>query len=230
MFSSMVLALARGNVQGESVDISTIAVSAMYLEFSNFTIQAKDDGTHGAAGSIAWPAQIVGAGWQKSLQYVELAVQSNLFSWRIDVYTNNTAANTGLQKGGLISSTDNTKRLVLGWVVSGATISIAAGGIPGELITNRVMGSTTAIEAPWRYLKDKGDQDDANTTAFDESWAGAYAGRYTSVLSGAPSFTVLPYQSLLVESPAHLYLEGDFSSSEGGMNYTGTINFDFTSE
>ena len=231
MVSSLILALACRDVQGVSVDISTVVVSAMIPENTSFAIQLKEDGPLSAAVSMTWPTQIVGSGWQKSLQVVEIAVQSNLRSWRVDVYTENITADTNLkQKGGLISSTDNTKRLVLGWVVSSEKMPDLSLGLPGELITNTVKGSTTSINAPWRYLKDKGDKDDVNTTSFDESWAESYKGKYTAIIAGGHKYMLLPYQWIWAKSPVYLYLEGDFSSSEGAMNYTGTINFDFTAE
>jgi len=228
MFSGFVFALACGDIQGKSVAITHVTGSAVIPENTNFKIQLKEDGTQSAAVSMTWPAQIVGSGWQKSLQVVEITVQSNLRSWRVDVYTDNVAADTNLnQKGGLISFTDNSKRLVLGWVVSGEPIPDLSVGLPGELITNRVKGSTSSVAAPWRYLKDKGDQDDVNTTEFNESWGESYKGKYTAIIFGGPNYMLLPYQSLWSKSTIYLYLEGDFSSSEGAMNYTGTLHFDF---
>jgi hypothetical protein len=205
---------------------SNIPVQGVMQGVSELSLQAKRISDNVAVSSITWDPQIVGAGWQKAPQYVELSVRCNYHSWKLLIYSSNTAANTGQQKGGLLSLSNPTQRLSLGWLISDGPVAVDNRGDPGELITNTVSGSTATVQAAWKYLKDIGDLDNPDTYAWDESWTSATQGGYTTILYGNPNTVRLPYNGLLATSPVSLYLEADFSTAEGNALYENPIYID----
>ncbi len=210
-----------------AAEVSTgTLVTAEISGISTNSLIVKDVDTNEEQSSVTWADQIVGSGWQMAQSYIELSVECNYYSWQIDIYTNNTTAETGFQKGGLLSTSTSTVRLPLGWLVSDSTVSIENVGEPGELIKNTVNSSTTTISASWTYVKDKNDKDDPNTSAWDESWGSANSSGYTTVLFGGSSSMSLAYKGISAVSPVVIYLEGEFLYIEGKMNYESTIFFD----
>lgn len=205
---------------------SGIFVGAEVPSVANISVAVKSIDADLAVSSMTWLDQVTGNGWQKALQYIELSIECNEQNWQVDIYTNNTGADAGLiQRNGLLSTTSNTKRIPLGWVVSDSTVSITELGEPGELIKNNVAKSGGTVAAGWKYVKDKGDIDDAGTSAWDESWTSAQAGLYTAVLYGNASNITIPYGGTAV-SPAVIYLEGEFTYADPEMRYQSTIWLD----
>ncbi|MFH1540794.1 MAG: hypothetical protein ABID79_02945 [Elusimicrobiota bacterium] len=208
------------------IDVSVgIPSTSTVLGVSEINIKIKNVSNNAEVLSVNWADQILGSGWQSAQQYIELSANCNYFSWRVDVYTNNTTAETGYQKGGLLSTSTTTVRVPLGLVVSDSVVSIANIGEPGELIKNTVNGSTTTISAAWIYVKDKADIDDPNTTAWDESWTASYNTGYPTILYGGPSYKNLSY-GISAVSPIVVYLEGLFNYIEGKMSYSSSVWFD----
>lgn len=209
------------------IDVSTGApTTASLVGVASLSIRVRDINTHVERSTITWGTQMLGSGWRLAERYIVIFTTCN-YLWRLDIYTNNVTAQTGYQRGGLLSTTTTTVRVPVGWVVSCATVSITNLGEPGELITNTIHGSTTSIQAPWRYLKDKGDLDDPNTTAWNESWSAAYNGKYTTVAYGVGNIFNLPY-GITGKSPLYIYLEGEFLYVMGKMFYSSTIWFDLS--
>ncbi len=213
--------------QGHCVSVSTdVVVVAQIQGVSLIGCKVKTDDTSLEISSMTWSEQIVGAGWQKASARIELSVSCNYRAWSVDIHTNNVSAHPDLlQKGGLLSLTNNALHIPLAWVVSDSTVPITAVGEPGELLTNTVTGKGNTAQAAWRYLKDINDMDNLNTTAWNESWSVAQAGGYTSVVSGTCATMRLPY-GITANSPLIIYIEGDFNSIEGGAGYQSTIWFD----
>jgi len=222
------LFLISTNLFAEVIDVSTGMPSiAATIGISSITVKVKDIRTNVYCSSVTWGSRILNSGWQLADRYIELGISCNYSFWRLEIYTNNTNANTGYQKAGLISTSTNTLRIPLAWLVSGTTISITNVGEPGPLITNEIHGSTTSLQVGWTYMKDKGDQDDPNTDAWDESWDNAHNSGYTTVCYETGGSMNLCY-GIKAASPVKIYLEALTDYVLGKMFYSTTIWFDIT--
>ncbi|MFH0948651.1 MAG: hypothetical protein V1833_06630 [Elusimicrobiota bacterium] len=211
------------------IDVSVAMPAIGYITgICESSISVRNISDNVQRSSVTWNDQFMGSGWQLANQYIELYVKSNYY-WQMVIYSSNTTAQTGTQRGGLLSTSTTTVRVPLGWVVSDSTVSITNAGEPGELITNNVKGSTitTTIAAPWMYVKDKCDINNEDTSGWDESWPGWLNAGYVTVLYGRGNAMKvnLPY-GIYADSPAVLYLEGLFSYIEGKMSYSSPIWFD----
>lgn len=222
---SVSLIFIYGIIFAETIYISTSVPSiGSKIGASDLSIVVRDINTHVEKSSMTWNTRIYGSGWQLADRYIVLYTTCNYYFWRLDIYTNNTSADTGYQKGGLISI-DNTQRIPVGWVMSGSTITISNIGEPGELVRNVIKGSTSTYNMPWRYLKDKNDQDDPNTSAWDESWSNAYNYGYTLICFGGGSKMYLSC-GLETKSPIYVYLEALMNYISFNQLYRTTIYFD----
>ncbi|MFH1540793.1 MAG: T9SS type A sorting domain-containing protein [Elusimicrobiota bacterium] len=155
--------------------------------------------------------------YKLSQQYLEINFQprTGSLAWGIDVYTNNTTAETGYQKGGLLNTSANTSRLPLGWKVFDSTQSSILNGSPSE------------ESSGWLWLKDRRDVDIPETPSDDESWSKAQEAGYTKIVYGGFNYSKLP-DNTLCNSPIYLYVEGVLSNIAAG-DYSGTIWFDLCS-
>lgn len=213
-----------GILFSETIYVSTgMPLFGYMIGISSLSIKIRDMTTHLEKSSMTWNTRMCGSGWQLANRYIVIYTTCNYY-WRLDIYTNNTSANTGYQRGGLISE-DGNERIPVGWVMSGSTVSITNLGEPGELVKNTIVGSTTTYNMSWRYLKDKNDQDDPNTSAWDESWNNAYNCGYTLVCYGSGNSMYLSC-GLETKSPTVVYLEALMNYISYNKNYTTKIYFD----
>lgn len=180
--------------------------------------------------SLNWDDQFISSNWQLASSYIELDISCNAVAWKVIIYTNNTQASPLLiQRGGLMCASTNTIHIPLAWVVSDSTVSITNIGEPGELTKNQITWMEGTENVGWQYIKDKGDRDDPNTTAWNESWDNAYLSGYTTILFGGPGSIHLSCLKQ-AKSPVIIYIEGDFfAATEGNVEYASPIWFDLIS-
>jgi hypothetical protein len=174
--------------------------------------------------ALNWGDVAVGTGWRMSPQYLNITVDCNYPTWRLDIYTDNAAAQTGYQRGGLLGAPDVRERVPLAWLVSDGPLTSPVAG-PTYVSTQSVLSGTTPVVAWWRPVRDMGDLNDPATTP-DESWLAAYNNGDSIVVQGRGPDIRLPYGGAAAHSPVALYLEGDFTSPRGEMSYQTTIILD----
>ncbi|GEM_PF-2753022 len=206
---------------------SQITARAKIKSIASFSATPMDIETNEEREHIYWDNPIMGTNWRPADAYILIDIECN-HNWRLDIYTDNSQADTGYQKAGLISS-DNSQRLPLGWLVSNSTAVFINEGEPGELVTSKIDTTEGPKNAPWIYLKDKNDINNPSTS-WDESWENAFEEGYTTVMYGGPGLTSLAYQDMDAESPVAVFLEASFSDAVGDISYSTTIYFDLVSE
>ena len=205
------------------ISSAPVRVSAEMPVVLEAGITVRDASSHGETAGLRWSG-VTGSGWVISDTYVELDVRSNYPAWRVDIYTDNSQAVTDSQRGGLINTADSTKRMPVGWVVSGSTSAALSAGEPGELVRSVITHSGGYAEVPWIYLKDRGDTDDPET-----GWDEAFSSGYTTVLYGGAEYISLPY-GLPAELPVSVFFEADYRYAAGGSSYAATIWFEVSAE
>ena len=111
---------------------------------------------------------------------IVISYSSNYNPWKIMVYTNNTQIpnkvgdTTGYgryAKGGL-ATTDGRGVVPCKWVA--------------KIGTNATAPTLPTPTSLHNYIKDKRDENDPATTAYDESWAAAVTGGYPNIAYGGP--------------------------------------------
>ncbi|MQY53259.1 MAG: hypothetical protein GH154_02495, partial [Firmicutes bacterium] len=145
-------------------------------------------------------------------QYIEIEYSGDTALWAIDIYTDNENAETGYQRGGLLSTSTTTARIPLLWSVYDDI---------------QIQGEIQCSTITWHWLKDKGDSNIPKTPK-DESWDTAQAEGYAQVVYGQEGWSNLPPVPTEVtdaESPILVYLAADLRAAAAG-DYSTTICFD----
>lgn len=177
--------------------------SASVFAAGSLTVEIKNN-DHTSTGTIKFS---IVTGTVPPDQYMEIIYSTgsldNVFSF-ISIYTNNTSADTGYQKGGLI---DGKARIPLLWSVYNATQSIQ------EINTTE-----------WAWVKDKSDDDDPGTDDIDESWRHAFIFGYVDIYSEG-FLADYPNREAAI-SPIYVYLGGYFGQNPAAGDYLTTIIFD----
>jgi len=143
-------------------------------------------------------------------QYIEIEYSGETALWAIDIYTDNKEAQTGYQRGGLLSTSTTTARIPLLWSVYDV-----------------LQGEPECSTITWHWLKDKGDSDIPKTPK-DESWDTAQAEGYARVVYGRDTWSNLPAvptEVIDAKSPIVVYLAADLRAAAAG-DYSTTICFD----
>jgi len=224
----LLLSAAMRASAADVMQVSTGSIlSAQVAAVNSISIKVKSIAANSVVPQLAWDTQTSDAGWVKANSYIELTVNSNSAAWNVDIYTNNTGADSSLlQKNGLLCSATSTLLAPLGWVISDSPAAIPNTGAPGSSsVTNTINYNGGTYSAMWTYVKDKGDLDDPSTPANNESWAASQAAGYTSVIYGNSVGQNLAYLKPAV-SPEIIYIEGGFNYAIGGTAYQTQINFD----
>jgi hypothetical protein len=147
-------------------------------------------------------------------QYIEIEYSGDTALWAIDIYTDNKTAETGYQRGGLLSKSTTTARIPLLWSVYD------------------VQGEVQCSTITWHWIKDKGDEnippEPGQEDKYDESWDNAQSAGYAQVIYGQDDWSNLPAVPTKVDnaqSPVFVYLSADLRAAAAG-DYSTTICFD----
>jgi len=144
-------------------------------------------------------------------QYIEIEYSGDTGLWAIDIYTNNEDAETGYQRGGLLSTSTTTARIPLLWSVY-----------------DDIQGKVQCSSITWHWIKDKGDLDDPTTDEYDDSWDNAQAEGYARVVYGQDNrsnLPAVPTEAIDAQSPIFVYFAADLRTAAAG-DYSITISFD----
>ena len=147
-------------------------------------------------------------------QYIEIEYSGDTALWAIDIYTDNKTAETGYQRGGLLSKSTTTARIPLLWSVYD------------------VQGEVQCSTITWHWIKDKGDEnippEPGQEDKYDESWDSSQAEGYAQVIYGQDDWSNLPAvptEVINAKSPIIVYLSADLRAAAAG-DYSTTICFD----
>ncbi len=171
---------------------------------------------------------------------VTITYTSNYSPWKMMVYTNNTNVPN-------YDPVTKTGRYAKGGLATAAGVNV----VPCKWVT-KVGTNVTAPAVPttaslYNFVKDKRDQDDPSTTAYDESWAAAIDpvyGGYPNIAygsgPGAQGVCVDPtndaagpnqYKGDAVNGSIAAYVAGLFGTGYAGAgSYTSNIYFDLYHE
>ena len=144
-------------------------------------------------------------------QYIEIEYSGETALWAIDIYTDNKEAQTGYQRGGLLSTSTTTARIPLLWSVYDVVQ-------PGEVECSTIT---------WHWIKDKGDEnippESGEEDKYDESWDIAQAEGYAQVIYGQDDWSNLPpvpTEVIDAKSPIVVYLAADLRAAAAGDYHT----------
>ena len=168
---------------------------------------------------------------------IVITYNTNYSPWKIAVYTNNTQVpsynpvdKTGLYAKGGLATASGSSVIPCKWVA--------------KVGSNTVTPTVPSFTSKHNFIKDKRDEDDPATTAYDESWAVALAGGYPNIAygggPGAKGFCVDPtndavgptqYQGDVVNGSIAVYVASLFGTgSAGAGSYSSNIYFDLYHE
>jgi len=178
-------------------------------------VRAKNVTDNGPAGAVTFgtiPAEH--GDFVAASQYIQIEYSGDTALWTIDIYTDNTTAETGYQRGGLLSISTTTARIPLLWSVY-----------------DDIRAGVSCSTLTWHWIKDKGDEnippEPGQEDKYDESWGNA-AGSYAQVVYGKDNWSNLPAvptEVLNAKSPIFVYLAADLRGAAAG-DYNTTICFD----
>jgi len=184
---------------------------------ATLNVQAKNVIGHQEAYEVTFGTSTIPAlhkDFAEAEQYIEIEYSGETALWAIDIYTDNKTAETGYQRGGLLSIS-TTARIPLLWSVYD---DIQAGGVSCSTLT-------------WHWIKDKGDEnippEPGQEDKYNESWENAQ-GVYAQVVYGQDDWSNLPAVPTKVidaKSPIFVYIAADLRAAAAG-DYSTTISFD----
>jgi len=178
-------------------------------------VQAKNVTDNGPAAEVTFGTILAEHGdFAPASQYIEIGYSGDTALWTIDIYTDNRTAETGYQRGGLLSTSTTTARIPLLWSVY-----------------DNIQAGVSCSTVTWHWIKDKGDEnippEPGQEDKYDESWDNA-AGSYAQVVYGKDDWSNLPKVPTEVpnaKSPIFVYLSADLRGAAAG-DYNTTICFD----
>jgi hypothetical protein len=194
------------------VFILSVCIGSRALADGVLTITPKNFTDNSPAAGLTFSTIYPTDTYKVPQQYFEVSYVSTRPVWQIDVYTDNSTADTGYQSGGLINQSTHTSRMPLGWKVFASTPSVPSTGDP------------SVPDNGWFWLKDKNDNDDPGTYG-DESWSHAQKEQYTTFVYGGQTYSYLK-DGPLAASPVYLCLEAIMDGVAGGATYYSMIWFD----
>lgn len=204
--------------QTKSVTFTATIIGSTSMSISPATAEFGDTGVD-AFPTTPGDAKIV------------ITYNSNYSPWKIAIYTDNTQVpdygetDGRYSKGGLATA-DGKQVIPCKWVA--------------KIGSNTTVPTVPSFTSAHNFLKDKSDQDDPLTTAYDESWATAFGAGYANIAYGAgpgPSGFCVdptvgdPYQGDAVNGSIAVYVAGLFGTGANTAGiYSSNIYFDLYHE
>ena len=180
--------------------------------------------------TLSWSATLP-AGWVVANQHVQLTIDSDLTSWGVQVYTDNTAATAsprfdatattpgdpGSNPAGIVDSVTKTSALALAWTVKDSSITVPAAANPSN--------AADPNSFQWLYLQDR-----ATPTIPSENAAAFVNGEpYATVKSNAGiHFGGADAEFGGDNPPNNIFFEVNLGNAVTPRNYsTNTLTFEY---
>ncbi|RLD18992.1 MAG: hypothetical protein DRI36_00090 [Caldiserica bacterium] len=136
-----------------SQGISTVTATAELTGegIVQMSIEIKNVLTHSTTTQIYWSGITLPTGWEVADSYILLHSTITAASGGIRIYTDNKSADANPQYtgsdsgGGLVDTSDTTKKLPIGWKITEDTTTVSA--------------ADPDSDSSWFYFKDKSDSD-----------------------------------------------------------------------
>jgi len=197
-----------------------------YTSVFNATVKNISDGSATGGSVISWNG-VSPTGWVRADQYVDLELDdvSDLRSWGVQIYTNNTSGSASPKY--VVSGTSNPAGLVdvgspdstlpMAWSITAGTQSaLAASPVPAD--PNNFPPDPLAF--PWVYMKDAATPDipSENTTAFQNGELYVTLKNHTGIHYGAVDLSS-DANFGASNSPNYIFFEANFGKALAQRNY-----------